>query len=134
MNGFTDEVMEQVTRSGDGPAAPVPRVIYAYLPRALAAAALILVLVTAGIYVFRGEAEPAAPAGVAEHVGSDEAAPAGRSLMNPSPLDPRWVAEESATRPGMKRKDPNAEDPYPDLEPLPQQFPAVQPVNVKRNF
>jgi hypothetical protein len=134
MEGFTDEVMEQVTRGSGGPAAPVPRVIYAYLPRALAAAALILVLVTAGFYVFRGEPEITDPAGVADRTGIENAAPESRPVMNPVPFDPRWVAEDSSTHPDLKKKDPEAEDPFSDLEPLPQQFPAVQPVNMKRNF
>lgn len=51
--GFPEGVMQRVAREPKGPAAPVPKVVYAFLPRTLAAAALLVAALTA-FYFFTG--------------------------------------------------------------------------------
>jgi anti-sigma factor RsiW len=132
MEGFSDEVMLKIADRSQGPAAPIPRVTYRLVPRLLAAAALILALVSGGFYLFSGPQAPPLDPDVAledrymPHDSSD--------ILEVGEFQPVFFVDSEGTMPpadGQERK-------YPDLEPLPrmpQHFPVARPVNVKnRNF
>ncbi|MBU0756094.1 MAG: zf-HC2 domain-containing protein [Planctomycetes bacterium] len=138
MDGFTDQVLERISKDPHGPSAPVPRLIYTYLPRALAAAAMLLVAITAGIYFLRGDEKPVVnPGSMVQENHGKMSQPTVSPLSESNRSGMRWVAEHRELERGAGNgmaKDGEEVDKYPDLEPLPQSFPRVQPVNLNRNF
>ena len=54
---FCDEVMQRIASDPEGPEAPVPKVIYPFIPRTLAAAALVIAAL-ATFYFFSGNDAP----------------------------------------------------------------------------
>ena len=130
MEGFAEEVMLKINDRSQGPAAPVPRVTYRLAPRLLAAAALILVLVTGGFYIFGGQDE-VTPGSIVTEL---DLAPGSSDIVEIGPFQPTYVVDNMGTPATEKEEDRK----YPDLEPLPrmpQRFPVARPVNNKnRNF
>lgn len=167
LEGFSDEIMEKIENDKGGAVAPVPRVTYSSssffagsnFSRNLAAAAMVLVLISAGIYLMNpgaGTSEPefgppggnlthetATPGepGMKAHDSGIEALSPTHGFGQPShgAGQPFLVSEPYTTiDPAARAKelDPTAEEesdePY--LDPLPHKFPRVQPVEYKRDF
>ena len=54
---FCDDVMKRIANDPEGPVAPVPKVVYPFIPRTLAAAALVIAALAA-FYFFTGDDAP----------------------------------------------------------------------------
>ena len=51
LKGFSSGVMERIAHDHGGPAAPVPRVVHAFIPKAMAVAAGLLVLIMGSFFI-----------------------------------------------------------------------------------
>lgn len=125
--GFSGEVMDRIVRDEGGPSAPVPKVTYAFVPRMIAAAAVLLLIIT-GVFLLQG------PDDTTPELRSDKTPPAWSVGIDPyseSYFIP-WGAEEDegALRPD-KRKSMEEEN---LLNPWSPRFPPVQPVRFRRDF
>lgn len=128
MEGFADEVMLKIADKAQGPAAPLPRLTYRLAPRLLAAAALILALVSGGFYLFNDQAESPSHSEFAEVFIPPESS----DTLEIGEFQPTFVVGGGGTMNPANDK----ERKYPDLEPLPrvpQHFPVARPVNVRVN-
>ncbi|MFH1998611.1 MAG: hypothetical protein ABIK28_02970 [Planctomycetota bacterium] len=140
LDGFSEEIMEKISRGEGGVAAPVPRVIYAFIPRSLAAAAILLVLISAGFYMLRPQSLPFTPVnGIAKESAPADRPDAGLHSLQPGTINPFLVAgdytgiDHSGRNPGKQPSgEEETDEPY--LDPLPHKFPYVQPVNYNRDF
>jgi hypothetical protein len=127
MKGFTGQVMERIARDPGGPAAPVPRVTYALVPKMLAAAAMLLVVLTA-VFFMMGPEDITSPAGgLATEVEGATGLPEPGYVEGI--LSTNVAHEEGGEKDDLfKKLDP---DEIPELIPLDeriQHFPKVIPV------
>jgi hypothetical protein len=133
LKGFTGEVMQRIVRDSGGPAAPLPRVSYAFVPRSLAAAALLLAVLTVTFFMtgrdeYPGPMESGAAEADGIHGGPVPAstAPASTEFIRTYPL----AHEDTEGKEDLfKKLDPDEKLELVPLDRHPHRFPEVIPVN-----